>query len=835
MLVTGEAGIGKTSLVKAFARQVGDGARLLMTACDDLMVPRTLGPLRDIALAEGGPLTVALADECRPDGVFTALLEELATRPPTILVVEDVHWADEATLDLLLYAARRLDHLGAVLVLTYRDNEVEARSPLHRLLGALAGGTVRRVALAPLSAAAVRALADGTGRDAGAIHATTGGNPFFVTESLAAQPAEALPASVVEAVLARFRRLSAACQEALEQLCVVPTHTALDLIVPILGPGVDALDEAECAGVIEVHPEGVAFRHELARRAIEQSLPQLRRSQLHRAVVAALRAQAKPQRARLVHHAVQAGDVNALVTFGPVAAREAATAGAHRQALVLFESVHPHLGRLGAHEQAAFLDDFAWELYNAHRFADAVASGGQAAQRYRDLGDTEAQGLCLVRLSRHLFMTGATDEADRVARQAVRLLDVPGQERALAHACLYHGVILALTGQPESGARLLDQARRLAASSDQPGLAVLCLNYLGGAKAECGDRTGIDDLRASVAASISGGFFEYAARGYTNLAELLYREGRLEELATCVHDGLSFARERGFWSHAYNLEVHRCLLLIHRGDWDAAQEGLRELVDGVSDPGMLFTYSVPWMARLQARRGDPRAGGMLADAWMRAMRQRLVIGLAYVGIAYLEWAWLTGDPETARRIAGQLLPHLSRPGLARFRAEALCYLRRSGLRAEGFPHCPQPYAATLAGDWHAASQAWQQLGDPYQTALALADSGDVGATLQAVQMLDELGAEAAAAQARESLRAMGRRVPRGPQRRTRANPAGLTDRQLAVLELVGSGLTNAEIADRLFVSVRTVDHHVAAVLGKLGVPSRRGAASAAAELGLISR
>src|SRR5215218_763643 len=162
-LVSGEAGIGKTSLVREFAGRVRARARLLQATCDDLVTPRTLGPLHDAVAGTEGPLATALADE-RP--VFTALLDELGERAPTVLIVEDAHWADDATLDVLGYAARRVESRPALLVLTVRDEAIDPEHPLHRLLGMLAGGgPVHRLELSPLSRAAVQDLAAGTGRD----------------------------------------------------------------------------------------------------------------------------------------------------------------------------------------------------------------------------------------------------------------------------------------------------------------------------------------------------------------------------------------------------------------------------------------------------------------------------------------------------------------------------------------------------------------------------------------------------------------------------------------------------------------------------------------------
>jgi DNA-binding CsgD family transcriptional regulator/tetratricopeptide (TPR) repeat protein len=829
-LIAGEAGIGKTSLVRAMAARVDAEARVLMSACDDLVASRTLGPLHDAAAGSDGPLAAALAEETPVDRVFPALLEELAEERPTVLVVEDVHWADDATLDVLGYAARRVEGVGAVLVLTMRD-ELDPRHPLHRLLGALTRCAVHRIELSPLSRAAVQSLAAGTGRDAAAVHALTRGNPFFVTETLAA-PRDEVPASVKDAVLARLRGLDADCREALERLSVVPSHVSPELATLLLGERMSALPAAELAGVIEDRPDGLGFRHELARRAIASSLPVTRVRLLNRAVVEALRMQERPERARLMHHAVAAGDVDTVLAIGPPAAREAARAGSHRQALAHLEAVVPYAARLPPAEQAAVLDDYGWELYNAARFRDAVRAGSAAAELYAGLGDAVALGSCLVRVSRHWFMAGETDAAEECAERAVAILEAAGDEAALAQASLYQGAILALADDPEQAGAVLRRADDLARASQRMDLAVLCLNYIGIARVERGDPEGIEQVRESIDLAIAGGHHEAAARGYTNLAELLLRAGRLDELERCVTDGLAFTHERGFWSHAYNLDVHRCLLLLRRGDWDGAERGLRGVVDAVDDPGMLFAYSVPWLGRLLARRGDPIAEGMLAAAWEQAQRHRLLLGLAYAGIARVEWAWLARRPDVAERVAAVLLPRTQHPGAAPFRGELLRYLARAGLPAESFAGCPLPWAAGIEGDWRGAAAAWREAGDPYETALELAESGDADATAQALRILEGLRAEPAAARVRERLRAMGASVPRGPRPVTRANPAGLTPRQLAVLALLREGMTNAEIADRLVLSVRTVDHHVAAVLDKLGVRSRREAAVAAQELGV---
>lgn len=794
-LVTGEAGIGKTSVVRAFTS--GLRTRVLAGACDDLLTPRPLGPLRDAAA--GTPLAEALAGE----QVFDAVLAELRT--PTVLVIEDLHWADDATLDVLGYLARRVATLPALLLLTFRDDE----APL-RWLGTLAAAPVRRLPLAPLSPTAVAELARQAGRDGADLHALTGGNPFYVTEMLHLDGG--VPVPVAEVVLARTARLAPATRNALEQLAVVPGSTEYDLAERLLG-SLDVVAEAEGNGLLEARPEGLAFRHELTRRAVYEHLPELRRRTLHATVLAALPEDSNP--ARLVHHAVGADDASAVLTHAPRAGREAAAAGAHREALAHFTSAMRYEHRLDGDDRARLHDDHAWELYNAHRFAEAVAAGERAVALYTD---PIALGQAEVRLSRHYYMAGDTDAAETTARKADTLLAGTAME---AYAATYHGAIQALTGDP-TAMSTLDRAM----DTNRIDLVELALNYRSLAQEDLDPDGRISLLRKSLTLALRHGHHEHAARAYTNLGELLYRHTRFDELARVLADGLTFTRDRGLSSHAYNLRVHEALLTMRRGDLATARTALAELAAQPEDTGMLRVYAEPQHARLLARAGDPAAEGQLKAAWQRGQRQRSLVGLGYPGTALAEWAWLNGRRDFAAVVRDVWSRHASRPNAEPLWAEVLRYSQRAGLPVREFDGCPEPWASGLRGDWRTAAERWAAIGDPYEQALELADSGEPAPTREALLLLQDMGATAAAVLVRKRLRAMGvRSVPRGPQRRTRAHPAGLTARQADVLELLAEGRTNAQIAEKLVLSVRTVDHHVSAILTKLGVASRHDAAA----------
>jgi DNA-binding CsgD family transcriptional regulator/tetratricopeptide (TPR) repeat protein len=824
VLVSGEAGIGKTALVRAFADAARGRARVLAGVCDDLGTPRTLGPFRDMARAGGGPLVAAADATAERDVVFDAVHRELAAQP-TVMIVEDLHWADDATLDVVRWLAWRISELPSLLLVTYRDDELGPDAPMWRVLGVLARQDALRLEPGPLSAAAVRELSGAAGADPGAVLGATGGNPFFVTEVLA-NPEVAVPATVRDAVLARLDGLGDATRRSLELLSVVPGRAERWLAEGLLGEATAALDEAERRGVLEADPAAVWFRHELARRAIEQELSATTRVACHRRVLAALAARPGVELSRLAHHAAQAGDPEAVAGHGLAAAREAAAAGAFSEALAHYDLVLGRAGPLGDGRRATVLEESVWVLYNLSRFEAAVTRAREVVRLRERTGDPALLGQALTTLSRMLYMVNDPGGSGEAVGRAVALLEPLGDRPRLARAATYQAAILKLTDRPAEAIARATEALALGEATGQADVVAHSLNYLGYAMLDLGDPAGAGHLRRSVEVARAAHQYEYRQRGYTNLVEGLYRLGRFGELDEPLTEGLAHARSYGFASHEYNLEAHRCMLLTLRGRFGEAEAGLRRLLAG-EDPGVLASFGLSALGRLLARRGDPGAAALLGQAWRAATRTNSVQAIALAGTARVEAAWLAGDPEGAAALAGLPLERAAASGAERYRGELLRWLARCGRPVRAFDGCPPEFALGIEGDWRGAADAWGALGAPYERALELADSGRPEEMLAGLRTLEELGATAAADLVRGRLRRLGvTRLPRRPRPETRANPSGLTDRQLEVLALLAEGLTNAEIADRLVVSVRTVDHHVAAILAKLGVGSRREAARA---------
>jgi DNA-binding CsgD family transcriptional regulator/tetratricopeptide (TPR) repeat protein len=831
VLVAGEAGIGKSALVEQLHRDL-PGARWLWGACDGLFTPRPLGPLFDLAGQLGGELDELCRAGAAREDLFRALLRQIG-EPGTlsVLVVEDVHWADEATADLLRFLGRRLRDAPVLLLATYRSEDLAAGDPLRAALGEIARQrSTRRIDLAPLSADAVRILADGTGLDAAELHRLTSGNPFYVTEVVQAGLG-VIPSSARDAVLARAGRLGRGSREVLDVAALTGARVELDLLESVTGCPPAAVDEVLASGLLAEDGRWLRFRHEIARLAVAQAVSAHRRASLHARILAALGLLGCGDDARMAFHAEAAGNGAAVLHHAPPAARHAAELGAHREAAAQFERALRCVSGADPEVTAGLNDGLALELRLVGRYQGAVDAGEQALALWRRAGDRLREGGTLRVLSYALLSMGRSPDAVAAGEAAVRVLEPLGPTVELARAYARLASVRMRFSEHRAAIELAVRAQVIAEPLGALNALSDALNTQGCSVAMTGGE-GTGYLRRALDVALSAGIDSEAGRAFATLYSVYAGQRRFAEAERYFTDGVVYCDEHDLGTYTVFLRGERAVALERTGRWDEAMALSTELLASADLSSLYRVFPLLVLGMIRARRGEPGAWEYLDEAAARADACAEPQWIIPVRLARAEAHWLHGELHRAVQEAERADDaQVGSDGWER--GEIAAWLRRTGSPRPPRGELAGPYRLQMTGEWAAASRAWASLACPYDAALALHDASDEAALRQALELFTGLGAMAAAQLTRRKMRALGiRSIPAGPRTATRAHPAGLTRREREVLELICAGHSNAEIAAKLVLSTRTVDHHVSAVLAKLGAPTRGAAAAHAARLGL---
>ena len=831
VFLEGESGVGKTSVVRAMAADLPPSTRLLWGACDALSTPRPLGPLLDMASGGARRVSQALDEGASSHDLYGALLADLRT--PSLAVIEDAHWADEATLDLLRFVGRRADQTRSLLLVTLRDDEVGTDHPLRNVLGDLATASATRRQVNPLSLDSVRQLAAHQPIDAERLHAASGGNPFYVTEVLAA-PGWTVPPSVRDAVHARIARLPEPARAPLEAVSIDPGAVERK-VLHALDIGDEAIAAATEPAVLVDDGDRLRFRHDLARLAVADALAVGRRMELHRRLLEALVDLGVTDVARLAHHAAGSGQPEAELRWTMAAAREAAMAGAHREAAAQYAKAARHADLLPRTDAIDLFERYGELLIMVDQPARAVDVWQRVVAMRKDTADRIGVSVAEAMYARALWTAGRGDEAYPLITRTTETLDRESDPR-VALAFGTRAYLAMLARRSEEAVIWARRAIALKPSGEHDWVLPMALNALGSARiVGFEDIDGIDDLLRSQRHAVEIGSRRYVAAAYTNLGSGLGEIRRYAEAETYLQQGIDYATAADL-----DFTKNYCIAWLSRvrfeqGRWqDALELAARVLADEEISP-ISPMVALTVQARVATRRGSPDAERPLELAWRLAVQSGDLQRLWPTAAARAELVWLTRAPaedvvEDLRRVL-----ELARDKrLAWAIGELAFWLGKLGPDEEGAGGAAEPFAAQIRGDHDEAAAAWRRLGCPYEEAWALADSGTEAAMRDGLTMLIRLGAEPLADRVRRSLRVLGATgVPTGRRRSTSAAPSGLTVREQEVLALLAKGLTDRQIAERLFVSPKTAGHHVSAILAKLGVSRRTQAAATALSMGWI--
>lgn len=837
VLVSGEAGIGKTTLLTEFRGLIGEGVKLAWGGCDALYTPSPLAPLAEMARILDGEIVRLLAEEAKRPVLFQAVIDAIQNAPaPTILVFEDIHWADHATIDLLRFLGRRINALSALLVLSFRRDEIEKEHPLTVLLGELSPARTKRIELQGLSRTGVESLAKIAGRSGEGIFEITGGNPFFVTELLASDNlgGSDVPTSIKDAVGAKLARLDRREREGLELTSVAPFALDRRLLRELLRENADDII-AKCVArnfIVQDKDGSVRFRHELARLAVLARLSASEQTKIHANILKVLLTMDREgDLARIVHHAAGALDAKQVLAAAPRAARRAAALGAHREAAAHLATALRFVAEAEPELAARLYEDWAYEAGLALRIdEDVLEARRHAVTIWRALGRTDKVGENLRWLSRLHWYRGEASEAIQFADEAIRTLEAAPASRELAMAYSVRSQLHMLNDRMDEAVLWGNRALALAEKFDDVEVRVHALNNVGTALAfRIGD-AGAKMLEESLALAIDRGFHEHAARVYTNLSEYLITSKQFGRADDVLSKGIAFDTRHDLDSWTNYLIGRQAQLRLEQGRLSEAVMIARGVLALDNLTLVMRLPALTVLAKARSRQGEGDARELLAAALEQAMATGEPQNITPVRFALIEAAWLSGKSSAA----ADHMNSLSAVDLAALdpwqMGELAIWSCRFGVQAGALAHeeLPQPFQLELSGRFAEAGAAWGRLGLPFEAGAALLQAGE-NASFEDLQCafkhFADIGAAPGVKKVRDLANRLGMldRLPRprrGPYSKARQNQLGLTRREQEVLVLLVGGANNRQIADRLVRSERTIEHHVSSILTKLNAANR---------------
>jgi DNA-binding CsgD family transcriptional regulator/tetratricopeptide (TPR) repeat protein len=824
VLLSGEAGVGKTSVLHALSAAVDHRYRVMVAACEPVGIPVAFAPLFDLLDQVPDELRADIRSGSRRPAVYAGMLD-LLKNDRVILVLEDMHWADEATLGLVRYLGRRIGPTNSTLVVTFRSEEVDPTHPLRLVIADL-GRHALRIELPALTLAGVAEMTGGLDLDPAAVYAATHGNPFFV-EEIIRHPELNVPPTIGNAVLASAAQLSSDALQILYMVALTPEGFDLDLLLESIPAAADHLDAAVQRRLLVVERSRVACRHDLIRESLIQAMPPVLERTLHQRLLGLLESDRAPGSSveTLAHHSVGAGDAAKAVSYSLRAAWAASGAGVHRQAAFHYSNALVFRASMddGTLDEALLGAAHEHCLINAFDRATELARD-RLSLSCSEVEEARARAWLSYFQSRKNDLAACRQEADRAV--SVLRAEPPSEELALALAVI--AWVEAVEGKPEEAIEYGEEAVAVAKVAGAPRVEVHAATTAGTSRALLRRPGGLTQVEEAADLGVSLDLGEFAARALNNMGLLALWRGRLEDARTRFDRLVEYcsAHELDAWYVA--AIATRAWISVAAGRWDDADHDL-EIVIGQATCIQTEVETLIAAATLRSRRGDPGAGELIETALARVRgttdHEALVIGCALA----MEGAWIgLHQMEDAvhwySAVVGSLSNDRHGRGVLAFWARRLDLDPPEG-------QLSGPSALEWGGEAVEAAEAWEKLGFPVHAVITRAMHSDADLELLFAQ-LSRLGANGVIRGLRRELHRRGvRHVPRGERASTKENPAGLTPRQAEVLSLITRGMSNAAIAEELFISEKTASHHVSAVLTKLNVSSRLHAAAVATENG----
>lgn len=820
VLLSAEAGHGKTSLVKEMVGALDHRYDLLVSACEPVGIPTAFAPLFDLLNSVPSQLREDIRRGAGRPAINSGLLDFLKN-DRVVLVIEDIHWADEATLGLIRYIGRRIEATNSVLIATYRSEDLDL-SPQLRLVIADLGPSATRIELPALTLSGVVELAQGSSADPREIHRITLGNPFLV-EELLEHGHTTLPPNVQNAVLALVAQLPPGALEVVNAVALSPDPLPFDVIGGLVENADDTIDALLQKRLLVQAGAGVAIRHDLIRDSLTKAMPAASKRGLHKALLAWQEAAPDEYHdaARLAYHSIGAGDSKKAYEYSTQAGREAAQSQAHRQAAYhLSNAIHS-----GAEIEDDVLSRLLLEAAKEHCWINAFETGSDFARRRLDLTrDRVEAARALAWVAFFESRENLLDSCRQRAGEAVAVLrDHPASEELALALAILAWVELS-EGADERALRFAEDAIDIARQAGESSVQVHAATSAGTARFLLGDHDGLAQIEEAVRIGIESNVGDFTARALNNIGQCSLSLGKLDE-ARCHFERLvefTVSRELDAWYLAALVTLSS--IEVFTGRWDTADQ-LLEKVRGQRTCLSTEVEVAVTAATLRMRRGDPGAMELIEEAIDKGhgfgerasvvMICALAMEAAWVGLAAEATAMEMFDvARSTVLIDGDSLDSQ----ILRFWVERLDWEEERSSQA----NADRPETAD-----------WEDLGYVIEAAVSRAQNAD-GDVRDVFSELGGLGAEGVKQGLRRELVRRGvRGVPRGARPTTRHSPGGLTARETEVLRLLATGMSNAAIAEDLYITEKTTSHHVSSILSKVGAANRTEAVALASAQGWL--
>jgi DNA-binding CsgD family transcriptional regulator len=837
ILISGEAGIGKTSLVAKFSEEIENEANIYWGACDALFTPRPLGPLYDIAPQVGNELLDLLDKQSSRTAIFSKFLENLQQKTlRNIIIIEDAHWADESTLDLIKFLGRRANRTRSLFIITYRNDEIDVAHPLRLVLGDIPSKDLIKLTLPPLTQKTVNNLAAESGITN--LYEITYGNPFLISELLSNKN-EQIPSTIKDSILTRISRLSAEARELTELVAVIPTRSEKWLIKEIMPAYLNALDECIGSGILKMGDASISFRHELSRMAAEELLSQAKKELLNEEVLKVLLNQERIENylARIIHHAARADKNEIIIKYAADAAKQASLLGAHSLAAEHYRNALRCVDNLPIEKQIDLYEGMSYESYLTGKVEEGINAGEIVLGLLKKLPlrDLAREGENYRRMSRMFWYNCNDKKGEEYLDKAIEILEKVPASKKLAMAYSNKSQTYMTREDSNLAIKWGEKALELAQQISDVEVEAHALNNIGCAMVYRDNMSGLDYLKKSLQISFDNNFYEHAGRAYTNLGSMYLILRKLEEAERILLEALEYCNEKDLYTLSLCSIGHFALGELYLGQWDQAVEKAYMVTKNGNVPPGNKINPIMVIGLVRARRDDPGALNLINEAYSLSSGLGEMEKIVVVNAAKAEIFWLQDKLKDVIDEIKIVFNKINKDGNS-WEIGQLAYWLWKGNELDEVPgRIAEPYLAQIKGDWKTAAKLWDGLNCPYEQALALSE-GDKEGMKTAINIFEQLGASAASKRIKQFMKEMGMSgIPKGPRKTTRENLAGLTSRQIEVLSLLNKGLSNFEIGNKLYISPKTVEHHISAILAKLNIHSRHEAAAYARSKGIAQK